>query len=165
MRKLVLFLFVACALPVLAQPKGENGKRKEKIEALHVEYINKNLELTDAEKEKFWPIYNEMTTKMKDSRKESMKLKKELKDGLDSMKDEEIKTKMEAILQNEQSELNLKKEYGPKIASTIGYKKSVKLVSLEREFRQELKKELQKRKGEEGPKGTKGPQGPGGPHE
>lgn len=161
MKKLVLFLMIFSVLPVFAQPKGEKGKRKEKIEAMHKAYIEKNLELTDAEKQKFWPVYDEMNGKLKEIKRESLKLRKELKEGLDTMKDEEIKSKLELIHQNEQAELNLKKEYGPKIAAVIGYKRAVKLVSLEREFRQELKKELQKRKGEEGPGG---PRGPGGPH-
>lgn len=151
MKKLALVLFVLATLPVFAQPKGEGGKaKKEKIEQLKIAYLTKHLELTTEESEKFWPVYNEMTTKLRENNKERMKLSKELKENIDTMKDAEIKTKVDAILNTEQQEVNIKKEYSPKIAAVIGYKKSVKLVSLERQFRQELKKELEKRKGEGG---------------
>jgi hypothetical protein len=151
MKKLALVMFVLATLPVFAQPKGEGGKaKKEKIEQLKITYLTKHLELTTEESEKFWPVYNEMTTKLRDNNKERMKLSKELKENIDTMKDAEIKTKVDAILNTEQQEVNIKKEYSPKIAAVIGYKKSVKLVSLERQFRQELKKELEKRKGENG---------------
>lgn len=151
MKKLALVLFVLATLPVFAQPKGEGGKaKKEKIEQLKIAYLTKHLELTTVESEKFWPVYNEMTTKLRDNNKERMKLSKELKENIDTMKDAEIKTNVDAILNTEQQEVNIKKEYSPKIAAVIGYKKSVKLVSLERQFRQELKKELEKRKGENG---------------
>lgn len=151
MKKLAMVLFVLASLPVFAQPKGEVGKaKKEKIEQLKIAYLTKHLELTSEESEKFWPVYNEMTTKLRENNKERMKLSKELKENLETMKDAEIKTKMDAILNTEQQEVTIKKEYSPKIAAVIGYKKSVKLVSLERQFRQELKKELEKRKGENG---------------
>lgn len=151
MKKLAMVLFVLASLPVFAQPKGEVGKaKKEKIEQLKIAYLTKHLELTSEESEKFWPVYNEMTTKLRENNKERMKLSKELKENLETMKDAEIKTKMDAILNTEQQEVTIKKEYSPKIAAVIGYKKSVKLVSLERQFRQELKKELERRKGENG---------------
>ncbi len=151
MKKLALILFVLAQLPVYAQPKGEGAKaKKEKVEQLKIAYLTKHLELTTEESEKFWPVYNEMSTKLRDNNKERMKISKELRDNLETLKEAEIKTKMEAILNTEQQEVNIKKEYSSKIAAIIGYKKSVKLVSLERQFRQELKKELEKRKSESG---------------
>jgi hypothetical protein len=154
MRKLALVLFVLATLPVIAQPAGGKGDRskekREKVEQLKIAYFTKNLELTTEESEKFWPIYNEMSTKMRDNNKERMKLSKELKDNLETLKDAEIKAKMDAILNTEQQQVTIKKEYSSKIAAVIGYKKSVKLVSLEHQFSQELRKEFEKRKGEEG---------------
>lgn len=147
MKKLITLLFVALVLPILAQPKSEQGKRKEKIDAMHIAYMNKNLELSDAEKEKFWPVYDEMRDKMKQNRKSMTELKKDLK-NFESLKEEEIKQKSEAIFVAQQQELNIKKEYSTRIAGIIGYKRSVKLVSLERQFRQDLKKELEKRRSE-----------------
>lgn len=147
-----MMLFLLFSATALAQPKGEPGKKKEKIEQLRIAYITKNLELTTEEAEKFWPVYNEFTNKLRESKKTRMKLMKELKDNLETLKDSEIKSKTETIMAEEQKELDLKKEYAPKIAAVIGYKRSVKLVSLEREFRQQLKEELRKRREErEGP--------------
>ena len=151
-------LFLLIAVAAMAQQKGEPGKKREKVEQLRVAYLTKHLELTTEEAEKFWPVYNEFTDKLRESKKTKMKLAKELKENVDNLKDSEIKTKTDAILSEEQKEVDLKREYNPKIAAVIGYKRTVKLVSLEREFRQELRKELQKRREE-----RKGP--PPGPRE
>jgi hypothetical protein len=158
MKKVATMLFLLIAVVAMAQQKGEPGKKREKVEQLRVAYLTKHLELTTEEAEKFWPVYNEFTDKLRESKKTKMKLAKELKENVDNLKDSEIKTKTDAILSEEQKEVDLKKEYNPKIAAVIGYKRTVKLVSLEREFRQELRKELQKRREE-----RKGP--PPGPRE
>jgi hypothetical protein len=148
MKKVATMLFLLIAVAAMAQQKGEPGKKREKVEQLRVAYLTKHLELTTEEAEKFWPVYNEFTDKLRESKKTKMKLAKELKENVDNLKDSEIKTKTDAILSEEQKEVDLKKEYNPKIAAVIGYKRTVKLVSLEREFRQELRKELQKRREE-----------------
>ncbi|MFN5912003.1 MAG: hypothetical protein ACK45H_11750 [Bacteroidota bacterium] len=158
MRKLATMLFLLLSVSAMAQSKEEPGKKKEKIEQLRIAYISKNLELNSEEAEKFWPVYNEFTDKLRESKKTRMKLSKELKDNVDTMKDSDLKAKTEAIMAEDQKELDLKREYSPKIAAVIGYKRSVKLVSLEREFRQQLKEELRKRREE-----RKGP--PPGPRE
>lgn len=149
MKKLAFVFFILASFQLLAQPKGDKPK-KEKIEQLKIAYITKGLDLSTEESEKFWPVYNEMSKKMKENRKERMTLAKDLKDNVETLKESEIKTKIDAILKNEQAGLDIKKEYSDKIAAVIGYKKSVKLISLEKEFREELRKELQKRKGAEG---------------
>lgn len=148
MKKVTTMLFLLVTLTAMAQPQGEPGKRKEKVEQLRIAYITEKLPLTSAEAEKFWPVYNEFTDKLRETKKGNMQLRKDLHENLEKLSEGEIKEKIEMITVGQQKELDLQTEYGPKIASVVGYKKAVKLVSLEKEFRQELRKELQKRKEE-----------------
>ena len=47
--------------------KGQKGKEKhEKVMELKRNFFNEQLALTDSEKEKFWPIYEEMEGKIMD---------------------------------------------------------------------------------------------------
>lgn len=158
MKKLVFLWVILFSLPVLAQPKGAGKAKKEKIQQMKIAYITKELDLSTEQSEKFWPVYNEMEKKIKDNRKEKRELAKDLNTNLETLSDAEVKTKVDAIQQKDADELKLKKEYGEKIAGVIGYKKSVKLVSLERKFKQELLKEVKKRQEQNG-----GPGGPGRP--
>ena len=117
-------------------------EKKEEIFALKVAFITNKLPLTSSEAEKFWPIYNEMNSKLKFSKKEKKKTIQELNEKSELLKDEEIKKKLNLIFDSEIAEVNITKEYNFKIAAIIGYKKSAKLLNLEQEFRRELLKRL-----------------------
>lgn len=132
-----------------AQPPGKDHKnRKEKIEQLKIAFITKELELTTDEAEKFWPIYNEMSDKIHEQKKEERELQKELKENFDTLSEEDVKSKSQTILDHEIKQAELKKEYHEKIAGVIGYKKATKLLSLEQQFKREL---LQHVKGRQDP--------------
>ncbi len=68
MKKYILFLalFIGVGYICSAQPQ-----RGEKIEAIKVAYITKELSLTSSEAEKFWPVYNEYFKELKKAREEN----------------------------------------------------------------------------------------------
>ncbi len=133
MKKQLLIVFVLLASMTFAQ-----DSRKEKIEQLKIAFITKELDLSTDQAEKFWPVYNEMTAKMKDNRKARKQLNEDLKTNFETLSENDIKTKVNAVLDKEIEEAELKKEYNKKIADIIGYKKAVKLLSLEQRFKREL---------------------------
>ena len=63
-----IFLPILFASTAFGQGEENNKEKDEKIEALKVGFITKELNLTSTEAEKFWPVYNEMDAKMKDCR-------------------------------------------------------------------------------------------------
>lgn len=132
--------------------------RKDKIEQLKIAFITKELDLTPEESEKFWPIYNEMSKKLREEKKSEKKLHKEIKEGED-LTDSDISAKMDQIFEHEQNLLDLKKEYHEKIADVIGQKKAVKLLSLEQRFKRELLDQIKDR-----PEDGRGPRPDGRPH-
>jgi hypothetical protein len=133
-------------MALMAQQKDGNAhSKKEKLETLKMAYFSKELALTTTESEKFWPIYNEMNEKIKQNRKEKRSIAKNLKENVTTLKEEEIKQKIEQIYQKELEEVNLKKNYGDKIAGVIGYPKAVQLAVLEHQFRQEVISQLKKK--------------------
>ncbi|MNJ90934.1 hypothetical protein D3C87_85740 [compost metagenome] len=125
----------------------ENHKEKdEKIEALKVGFITKELNLTSTEAEKFWPVYNEMEAKMKEIRQSCRKINHELRDSEEKISNEDAKKKLNTLFENDQKELDLKKEYSEKYIKIIGEKRTLKLLSLEHEFRRVLLERLKDRK-------------------
>ena len=124
-------LFLSASLS-FAQPGNES--RKEKIESLKIAFITTELELTPEESEKFWPLYNEMELKLKKVRKERRQLGEDLKNKLDQLSDADIKSKVNSVLDKDIEESEIKKTYTQKFAEVIGYKKAVKLLSLEQRF-------------------------------
>jgi septal ring factor EnvC (AmiA/AmiB activator) len=142
------WLFLA-PMTLFAQPennppagKGDREKmekdREEKIDRLKIAFITTELALTSSEAEKFWPVYNELEAKIKELRKANKKIEKELQDSYETMTNEDAKKKMNTIFENEEKETALRKEYAEKFSKIIGDKRTLKLLSLEHEFRREL---------------------------
>jgi hypothetical protein len=128
------------------QGPGDDKEKDDKIEALKVGFITKELNLTSVEAEKFWPLYNEMDGKMKEIRQTCRKINHDIRDSEDKISNEDAKKKLNTLFENEQKELDIKKEYSEKFIKIIGEKRTLKLLSLEHEFRRVLLERLKDRK-------------------
>ena len=147
------------SLTSFAQPTPEAGQtKKDKIEQLKIAYITKELDLTTAEAEKFWPAYNEMSNAIRKEKKSRREKSQALKTNFETLTEAEIQKKATGILDSEIAEAKLKKEHTEKIAKIIGYKKAVQLLNVEQRFKRELLKKLNERQGEGQPR----PNRPGG---
>lgn len=140
-----------------AQGPGDDKEKDDKIEALKVGFITKELSLTAGEAEKFWPVYNEMEEKMKEIRQSVRKINQELRESEDKISNDDAKKKLNTLFENDQKELDLKKEYSEKFIKLIGEKRTLKLLSLEHEFRRVLLERLKDRR--EGPPNDRKPHG------
>ena len=120
-----------------AQEELDPSKR-ERLEALKVAYLTQELNLTPEEAQQFWPLYNEMTQKMRSIRKEQRGNRMNAKKNFDSLSDEALAEAIDRELEFEQHELDLKKEYTAKFKRILPIKKVAKLHTAEKEFRREL---------------------------
>ncbi|MDF3026485.1 MAG: hypothetical protein K0S23_792 [Fluviicola sp.] len=139
-------------LPILfaantfAQGPGDDKEKDDKIEALKVGFITQELSLSSTEAEKFWPVYNEMEAKMKEIRQSARKINQELRESEEKITNDDAKKKLNTLFENDQKELDLKKEYSEKFIKIIGEKRTLKLLSLEHEFRRVLLERLKDRR-------------------
>lgn len=122
-----------------AQEELDPSKR-ERLEALKVAYLTQELQLTPEEAQRFWPLHNEMTQKMRDMRKQQRVTRMEAKNDFDSMSDAELSEAINKEFEFEQRELDLKKEYNIKFIKILPIKKVAKLHIAEKGFRRELLK-------------------------
>lgn len=150
----LLGMLLLAPLSLLAQEDKEKDEkeREEKIDRLKIAFITTELNLTSEEAEKFWPVYNELDDKIRELKKANRKIEKEVRDNYETLTDADAKTKMATIFENDEKETKLRKEYAEKFSKIIGEKRSLKLLSLEHEFRRELLDRLREQPG-----------GPGGP--
>jgi len=144
-----LFLFLLL-VPFGAAAQGDEKNEKEredKIDKLKIAFFTMELDLTSAEAEKFWPIYNELDAKTKELRKANRKIEKEIRDSYETLTNEDAKKKMAAVFENDEKETALRKEYSKKFSEVLGDKRALKLLSLEHEFRRELLDRLREQGG------------------
>ncbi len=120
MKKYLLILFALFTFS-LANAQNGNGQRIEKIQALKIAFITQRLDLTPAEAEKFWPIYNDYEHELNNLR---------------------LNNRNGDVLDNEQKLLNIKKKYSPSFEKVLGPQKLNKFFNAEKEFRNILIKRL-----------------------
>ena len=122
---------------VVAQDELEPSKR-EKLEALKVAYLTKELSLTPDEAQTFWPLYNELEGKMRQVRKLQRENRMTAKQNHATMTDAELSKMIDRELDFEQQELDLKKQYNERFKKILPIQKVARLHAAENGFRKEL---------------------------
>jgi phosphoglycolate phosphatase-like HAD superfamily hydrolase len=127
MKKKVILLFafiINLGYICFAQPQERNGN---KAEAIQIAYLTKELDLTPDEAQKFWPVFNNYKQEMIATRRENS--------------DDEIAL--------EEKVINVRKKYKPDFKRILGSDQRVnKLFQADKNFREMLRKELMKRRGQ-----------------
>lgn len=144
MKKLITLMVILFSIVSIAQP---NKEKIEKVKALKVAYITKELSLTSAEAEKFWPIYNAYDEKQFELRHTKMRtiMKKYKDDGLDKLNDKESATILSEMESIDEDLLALKKKFNKDAKEIIGAKKVLQLKKVEEEFTRTLFKQYRGR--------------------
>ena len=121
--------------------------KKEKIKALKIAYITKDLNLSSSEAEKFWPVYNSFDDKQSDLRMVKMrKIRKELKSKLiESFSDAEANALLNQIDNLEDESYQNKKKLIVELRKIISPVKILKLKQAEDDFNKSLLKQYRKR--------------------
>ncbi len=161
LKKIIALVLVATAsLVALAQP-GEppmEGKGKEKMEALKRAYYTEKLELTSAEAEKFWPVYNEYDAKKDAARKEMRKAIK--KSESDSVTTKEATATIDLVSLKRKEEVDLDSKFLKDCLPILGAPRTMQLSKLDREFQKQVMEKLQEKREE-----RKANRPPGGPRQ
>ncbi|MDG1477886.1 MAG: hypothetical protein P8Q14_12120 [Vicingaceae bacterium] len=143
-------LIVAVLLSTIAfgQKHPQKGKRptKEKIKAMKISYITSQLDLTSAEAQQFWPIYNEFETKMEEFHKARRADRKKHKTEAE-LSDKELEKLVDNHLTMEQQELDTKKAYHTKFKKLLPIQKVAKLYKAEHSFKKDLLRKMRVKKG------------------
>lgn len=134
---MVIFLLFPSLISAQPGPRGQ--ERKERIEAQKIAFITDKLQLTPAEAQVFWPLYNEQDAK----RDEILgKLRTRNRGFMEAdpneMSEDEALKLADAQIVEEQMLLDLRKEYHAKYKKVLPATKILKLYQAEREFRRVL---------------------------
>lgn len=154
---LLILLAMSISLSSFGQKLKAKDRLKEKraeIEASRIPFYNSYLELTTAESDKFWPLFNEYTNKQKVLRQNHQKSIKAIRNKkLAELSNEESETLIKSELSLKQSLLDAEKEYVGKFRTVISVQKIAKLREAEVQFKKDLlQKARDKRKEQKGKK-------------
>ncbi|WP_298154912.1 sensor of ECF-type sigma factor [Flavobacterium sp.] len=137
---ITIFLSLVCAT---AFAQGA----KDKIKTLKVAFITKELALTTAEAEKFWPVFNTYEDKQFEIRFRKMRdIKKRMeKPGIDKLSDKEATVLLTQLEEAEQELSDNRKKLIAALKSVISPVKILKLKKAEDDFKSKLLKQYREK--------------------
>lgn len=139
-----LFLFGSMMSSVYSQDQETVQSVNDKIEARKIALITQRLELTPEQATKFWPIYQELSQKQKDIRRDFQLQRRNFDPKTAS--DEEMKKMIDLGLKVKERQLGLEREYSERMRQVITNRQMVNLRRAEEEFRQRLLERIQKQR-------------------
>lgn len=138
---IVVFLF-ANLVAWGQQGKLSEEKRKE-FDAQKVAFFTQALDLTPEEAAVFWPLYNEMFKKIRQTDCETRKLIRQSGNS-EKLSEKQAREVVHKILANERLTLEIKKEYYEKLMKVIPAQKVSKLDWVEHKFHKQLIEKMRK---------------------
>lgn len=138
---IVVFLF-ANLVAWGQQGKLSEEKRKE-FDAQKVAFFTQALDLTPEEAAVFWPLYNEMFKKIRQTDCETRKLIRQSGNS-EKLSEKQAREVVHKILTNERLTLEIKKEYYEKLMKVIPAQKVSKLDWVEHKFHKQLIEKMRK---------------------
>mgnify|MGYP000058909631 CR=1 FL=1 len=124
----------------IAQDKND---RSEQLEARKVAFISTELALSPIEAQSFWPLYNEYQQRNKENKKKLRAVTRDKK--ANSITEVEADELITVVLEVEEEELLLKKEYTQELRKVIPASKIAKLYLLENKFKEKVLNKIKRK--------------------
>ena len=135
------FIVAVLALFSLARTAAsahQEGDWQEKMRAERVAFLTTAMELTPAEAEKFWPVYNSMEAERRASFGKVMRAYKALSEGVAAGKtDKELEVLVNDYTTANKNSHSIEAKYTPQLIKILSVSKVAKLFVAEEEFRRQ----------------------------
>lgn len=135
------FIVAVLALFSLARTAAfahQEGDWQEKMRAERVAFLTTAMELTPAEAEKFWPVYNSMEAERRATFGKVMRAYKALSDGVAAGKtDKELEVLVNDYTTANKNSHSIEAKYTPQLIKILSVSKVAKLFVAEEEFRRQ----------------------------
>ena len=122
-----IYALAACCLMMAASAQPQRSDRKENVEAMKIAFLTRHLNLTPAEAEKFWPVYNQYTDELSSIRKDRRQRFRDAREEYDQMDDKTAERLIDEEIASRQKELDVLKKYHQQFKSVIPVKKLARL--------------------------------------
>ena len=141
MKKIISVFALAALMSVAAvaqdvnkdQKKGNDDAWRERVRAEQVAFITSELNLTEVEAQKFWPVYNDVQAQRREAYKESFEAMKELEESIQNNKDQD--KKLDKYVNARKKIAELENDSVKKYSKVLPKDKVAKLVLTEERFR------------------------------
>lgn len=146
---MTLLLMMGAAV---AQPGGgQAAARQEQMKAAKIGFLTRELNLSEEEAQKFWPVYNKFDNEREAHRRKMMAVRLEANEGGDQLTAKEAEAAVEQYLQLRQEEVDMERRFYQSVKKVLPSEKVALLFQAEKRFQRELLRNLQQRREERPP--------------
>ena len=120
----------------------------ERVKAFKTGYLTQELDLSSAEAEKFWPVYNSYEKEIFELRIKKRRAERDKMNsmgGPEGMTEEQAQEFLQSLFENESQVLETKKEMYGELGKILSSKKLLKLFKAEADFNKRLLSEFRRR--------------------
>lgn len=155
---IIALMFIAYAV---VQGQGMGQTDNEKLTAYKIAFFTQRLDLSPAEAEKFWPVYNEYSARKNKTQLDRISLMRYASQNESNMSDSELTATADKLAQSFIEEANITVSFTKEIQRVLPPAKVIRLFQIENQYKQQLLRELnQRRQGQGQPQGGKERPGP-----
>jgi Spy/CpxP family protein refolding chaperone len=131
---LAVLTLSAASKPLLAQDTGDTQAARAELQADRTKLVAANLQLTDAEAAKFWPLYEEYRGKQNRLDDKALAMIEDYAKNYDNLSDEKAKELIKASLDLEKDRSDLRRSYLGKFEKVLPWKKVARYYQIERKL-------------------------------
>jgi hypothetical protein len=142
----LMAVLVAFTTPALTQEKSADTMEllRQKMKADKKLVVGANLELTESEAQRFWPVYEDYQRDLQKLNQRTIALIERYAADYrnKSLTDEKAKSLIDEAVSIEQAEAKLKRAYVPKLSKVLSAKKVARYMQIEGKIRAIVKYDL-----------------------
>lgn len=160
MKKVSLIIIITLMFTALAgaQGQGMGQTDSERLSAYKIAFFTQRLNLTPAEAEKFWPLYNDYSARKNKTQLDRVSLMRYASQNEANMSDSELTSTADKLAQSFIEEANLTVSFTKEIQKVLPPAKVIKLFQIENQYKQQLLRELNQRRQGQPPSGKGKPE-------
>ncbi len=128
----------------------------EKLTAYKIAFFTKNLDLTPGEAEKFWPLYNDYSSRKSKLQADRLSLMRYTARNQPNMSESEISSAADKLMQSFSDESELVVTFNESMKKVLPPAKIIRLYHVENQYKQQLLRELNQRRQGSGQQGMRG---------
>lgn len=153
-RRVSVFMVASIFFAAFVQVNAQEDQRMQRFKEEKMSYFNENLQMSEELASVFWPIYEDLNNRRMKIGEEEKTLITYYSSNADYMTEKELDETIKAYLNIQQKRVDLDLQFHNKFVETIGKAKTMKMYTLEREFRLFILRKF--RGGGQGPNGPRG---------
>lgn len=147
--KKVLYTVICLMLFSLNAVKGQEQTDNEKLTAYKIAFFTQRLDLTPAEAEKFWPVYNDYSARKSKLQIDRISMIRYATQNEANMSEAELSETADKLARTFVDEASLIASFSNDLKKALPPAKVIRLYHIENQYKQQLLRELNQRRQEQ----------------